>query len=98
MICTATINGVLIEASGTPEECAKFIRAITPPVSYGSSAIKWVEKANENFQKKVCDPMARHIGNCGAEDCPIISACAHLNAYRSEYLNRSYCYDCKRYI
>lgn len=22
--------------------------------------------------KKVCDPFARHYGNCGAEDCPIL--------------------------
>lgn len=64
MICTATIQGMLVELSGTPEECAEFFKlSYTEKISHGILT-----------GKKVCDPMARHMGNCGADDCPLIPA------------------------
>lgn len=60
MICSATINGVHIEVKGTVVECYEFFNLATP---------KWTFAVGN---KKICDPYARHYGNCGAPECPII--------------------------
>lgn len=53
-------------------------------------------------RKKVCDPLARHYGNCGAADCPII--CAHTDRTWEglpecrEFVKRFYCNTCRKMI
>jgi hypothetical protein len=66
MITTLTIEGVTIEASGTPEECETFVRAIIvkPRLS------NWWQSSP--VIPKTCDPFKAHLGTCcGAEDRPI---------------------------
>ena len=72
MICTAKINGITVEINGTTQECAEFLRDIW----------RGLEEVKSN--NKVCNPLARHYGNCGAEDCPIIAP----GETKSEFLNR----------
>ncbi len=62
MICTVVIDGCTVEISGTDGECFQFLGRLKALPEF----CKWT------FPKKLCNPLARHYGNCGAEDRPII--------------------------
>jgi hypothetical protein len=68
VIVTATVNGVTVEVSGTPEECAEFL-----DIFWGDKHMCGKEcKANGCTEPvEYCDPFKPHFGNCGKLDCPL---------------------------
>lgn len=112
MICTATINGIAVEIHGTAQECSAFfaLRFLSERIEELDRKIEANQKRAAEFTwreenktgGKICDPMARHICNCGADDCPLITpgACSHpLESINPRNKKGEYfCNNCSRYI
>ncbi len=74
------------------EATAKFQDKIKEQM-IGRGTRKFQESAVENIvrsmaPKKACDPMARHYGNCGGIDCPIIAPHESKQGYIERMRNR----------